>query len=648
MAAATFAADHSRSEVSYHARPFPMWVVSVSDMLRMRAPAQPHAELLKSGQLVLHEAKMYTVFVSHQWLGRHHPDPDGKQLVVLQEAIAGCISGRLLKSDDSVARMYIGNRPTASKERSKLRDGYMWLDWFCIPQDAEEHENQLLAIRSIPSYVEHCSMFVALVPELRHESGSACDYESWLRRGWCLAELWCAQLSNSRSSMQMIVIRGPLATEFAMPQTWVYTLPHEGDFTLEADRSHIREMLAASLQARIAFLEANEVQPGVCRYLKCRSHDWVGPRLSPTQRSEEDFLSHFGFPSLAKALKVKQIGALACAVLTDDIPMIRRLVQARACLGTRCTPPLVHLDVLTWTPLHLAVHRGSRALPVMAELLRLRADPNSTDSIGLPLLGNSRDAATVEFLVQHHADVNFQTGISKVSPIGLSAARIPQAAVISKLLELRADVNGSEARGGLGHSALVNLIWESRHLQNTGVALAAQLVSARADVNASGRSTGLFRCFEVVYRAAACLGSTDPWAVFHANSSSSPLGYAALSGHVPMVSFLLAARADPDLPNSRGRSPRQLADSRTQHLFSAPVLKSTSEGLTDSEEHLTRERSPEGLADSDTKPLFSEGSPTSHEMDLPAECMQKPLQSRSVRAPLFGSRCSEGLVVVRL
>ena len=349
-------------------------------------------------------------------------------------------------------------------------------------------------------------------------------------------------------------------------------------------------MLQASLQCRIAFLEAKKTHPALCRYLKGRFHDWADAEPSHTQRSEEDFLSHFGFPSLAEGLKVRDIGALACAVLSDNIPMIQRLVQAKACMRTRCKP-LMNVDVLAWTPLHLAVQRGSRALPVMAELLRLKADPNSTDTLGLPLLGISRDAATVEFLVQHHADVNFQAGVSKVSPLGLSAARVSSASVISKLLELRADVNGSEARGGLGHSALVNLIWESRTLQQGGVQLAALLVRARADVNASGRATGLFRCLELGFRAAVCLGSRSSFSSFHANSSSGPLGYAALGGHAPMVSLLLASRADPDLPNSRGMTPRQLADAQTQLLFECMDCM---------------ECSPEGLTDSNMQPLFCE------------------------------------------
>ena len=56
--------------------------------------------------------------------------------------------------------------------------------------------------------------------------------------------------------------------------------------------------------------------------------------------------------------------------------------------------------------MHLAVQRGSRGLPMLAELLRLRADP--TDYFGVSLLGNSPDVGTMEFLVQNRADVKIQ------------------------------------------------------------------------------------------------------------------------------------------------------------------------------------------------------------------------------------------------
>ena len=99
------------------------------------------------------------------------------------------------------------------------------------------------------------------------------------------------------------------------------------------------------------------------------------------------------------------------------------------------------------------MQRGSCALPVIAELLLLKADPNTTDAMGLPVLGTSKDPASAELLVQHCANVNLQTGVTKSSPLGRMFARVAPPSAVRKLLELRADVS-KEAPGGLGHSGL--------------------------------------------------------------------------------------------------------------------------------------------------------------------------------------------------
>ena len=120
-----------------------MWVVSMSELEKMRAPMEPHEQLLQSGLVILHESTFHTIFVSHQWLGRHHPDPEGKQLEVLQHAVCGFISGALLKETDVVTTFFHGNRVFSAIERRAIRDGYVWLDWFCIPQDGKQGPDRL-------------------------------------------------------------------------------------------------------------------------------------------------------------------------------------------------------------------------------------------------------------------------------------------------------------------------------------------------------------------------------------------------------------------------------------------------------------------------------------------------------------------------
>eukprot|EP00438_Fugacium_kawagutii_P022592 Skav212130 [mRNA] locus=scaffold1323:71720:77297:+ [translate_table: standard] len=62
----------------------PMWVVKVEHVLAMTGQIRPHQILMAEGLLEKWDPKMFTIFASHQWLGWHHPDPNGAKLRVLQ------------------------------------------------------------------------------------------------------------------------------------------------------------------------------------------------------------------------------------------------------------------------------------------------------------------------------------------------------------------------------------------------------------------------------------------------------------------------------------------------------------------------------------------------------------------------------------
>ena len=56
---------------------FPMYVVKMSDFLKMQGVPEPHHVLKQKGLLHTWQPGMFTIFVSHQWLGREHADPAG-------------------------------------------------------------------------------------------------------------------------------------------------------------------------------------------------------------------------------------------------------------------------------------------------------------------------------------------------------------------------------------------------------------------------------------------------------------------------------------------------------------------------------------------------------------------------------------------
>eukprot|EP00438_Fugacium_kawagutii_P003796 Skav211109 [mRNA] locus=scaffold3323:105520:110536:- [translate_table: standard] len=61
-----------------------MWVVKVGHVLAMAGQLPSHQILKAKGLLERWVPTMFTIFVSHQWFGHNHPDPNGVKLEVLQ------------------------------------------------------------------------------------------------------------------------------------------------------------------------------------------------------------------------------------------------------------------------------------------------------------------------------------------------------------------------------------------------------------------------------------------------------------------------------------------------------------------------------------------------------------------------------------
>ena len=196
-------------------------------MLDLVGPPPSHEELLSADRLVQWRPELFTIFVSHQWLGKWHPDPDGLQLQILQKALRNVIDGSVVVQTDVVSQLRMRHRQLSERERQKVANAYIWFDWFSIPQLPSPMSE--LGIQSIPFYVRACQLFVALVPPLRHlVTQQDCDLASWLSRGrgaepsevmwgqplavisqhesrvpmrrcqrrWCRAEMWCQLLSD--------------------------------------------------------------------------------------------------------------------------------------------------------------------------------------------------------------------------------------------------------------------------------------------------------------------------------------------------------------------------------------------------------------------------------------------------------------------
>jgi len=566
-----------------------MWVLKISDFLRMELPLPKHEELQAGGLLHRREVVHYCLFVSHQWLSMEHPDPEGKQQRVLQECLQGVCSGHLSITND-VASQFFGEKKTLTQEQAKrVKEGFIWLDWVSIPQietfhdqDDEDDEvsiakrnrssrtfayktparprrtDQEEFILSIPSFVQACQVFVALVPPLMHfDTRQLCNYASWSTRGWCRTEMWCKMMLGNQD-MPVVVISAADQADFARPVNWVDHLPHEGQFSVPADRGVVNGIFEQALSHQLGWLEQDS-DPSLYRYFLARRENLIG--VGQQRRRLPEFLEEFGFGSLKDAKRIRRgFGPILAAALSADTDLLKTLLEA-ACSVEQRLKAMPEVGVVGgMTTMQIVLLQGWRSPHVLKILLEARADPNSS-SQGVPLLACCRTARDVELLVKYRGDVCKLAPPLKVPAIALASGESTPPEVIAKLLELRASPNGP-AVSGLGIAQPLSFVAVNAKSNPHAVQVAKLLLEARADVNQQCSASGIFFGVEVFSRCYIQVAQPRSMFMFAAaNWSTSSFGVACLFGGIELVELCLDAKGDVNLKNSRGKTPLDLARS---------------------------------------------------------------------------------------
>jgi hypothetical protein len=192
------------------AQTFPMFVMKMKTFMELKT-MRSHEDMLAEGKVFEWTPSMGRVwFMSHQWTSFSHPDPAAEQLTVAQKLVKTIMDGkaRSIFATEEEWQGYITreanrflNFPelTAEQLAEDATKGYVWLDYASVPQASEAEEQRANAIDSIPYYVDHALVFLALVPRVEHKDlpGVFCDYKSWQSRGWCRLETQVHELRLS-------------------------------------------------------------------------------------------------------------------------------------------------------------------------------------------------------------------------------------------------------------------------------------------------------------------------------------------------------------------------------------------------------------------------------------------------------------------
>lgn len=553
---------------------FPMYVVKVADFLQMDGPPEAHHALLRKGLLHQWQPGLFVIFVSHQWLGRSHPDPDGQHASILRRSLEGMIHGTLqaeFEIEDEAPRR------RRLLEPSSIGQGYLFLDWFAIPQITARAEgvneeatktDAARAVQSIPFYVEVSDVLLALVPELVHtETGQYCNYTSWFSRSWCRAELWCHVLSNKRDK-SVLVVHSTLEAKFMQSWDWQNNIVVDGEFTVESDRAVVGSLGRRAIESKIAHL-SEEGPLEVYRYFLARKAAMLGQASKAWDMN--GFLERFKFPSMELAVRdTSSMNAVMCAVMSGDVMMLRLLATYAADLNFT----IYGLNSLgfrdSFTVLMAAV-KSNQPASLVASLIHLRADVSRRADIGDNAACHVKRPEHVQVLLQARADFHTAHEPFCFTPLA-QAAGMTSAPTLKALLLARCDPNPSQS--GLGITPLIGLIRFARGSPHA-LESAALLLEYRADINARAAPGGAFAWVALQARARSALvglessaQSTRQWAGL---PGATPLGMAASIGNEALLNLLLQKGATM-ATNDRGDSPEDLARA-SGHFHLLPSLQ---------------------------------------------------------------------------
>jgi hypothetical protein len=177
-----------------HLRPedckFPMFVLPIKDAIAVTGKDGDlpcHEDLRAEGLLVQYDPTTMgkCLFMSHTWLRYNHPDSaEGLKKDLLNTLLSGIVSGKTSFHAywfAVVGGANLSDTP-AHAIQQKYHDGFVWLDWWAIPQ--RDRAAQGLAIASIPYYVASTHEFIVLAGPWYHENESVRDLLAWQKRGY--------------------------------------------------------------------------------------------------------------------------------------------------------------------------------------------------------------------------------------------------------------------------------------------------------------------------------------------------------------------------------------------------------------------------------------------------------------------------------
>jgi ankyrin repeat protein len=608
-------------------RQFPMWLLPVREALKLSC-FTTFEDLHKEGkiieysdQFVLEHGAASVLFVTHTWLGYRHPDPTGVKWKLLHSLLSRMCQGKVDISAFWSAGLAYKSKMQIPAHRLKesMADGYVWVDYSCIPQ--ADAAAQPLAIASIPSYCCDATYFLCLAGAWKHEAGDVRDVRAWSRRGWCQME----QLGNALSpEAKPLILAQSTSSVFTygpggiLGRCWLLNPVGLGDFTVDDDRHTLGPVISALVNARKALARQQRDLVWYRVMHACKAHLLRGTGCDddaehvPREPSLDAWLKAMLFESgdVDEEATSSGLTPLRYAVLAGRLDLAKELLSRGAKTEVKLKKDLPNFEFLKgYTILHSAILIRDD-VEMVRLLLSHGADPRATTAGGANALHfacQQGRTASIDALLAHDAALSTRRTNFGQLP-GTYTIQFGQLKAFEHLMRTQ----GKQMEEG---------ILVPKYCDGTGYSLAAsavhtvgdvftlkEVIERGCDLNVRGKvESGMLRtmysvmdlvcilskraspvveAFTYGSRCSALhsaayysnLGAVDALVTAGANVNSqvhyrkmTPLMLAALGGHQQCCLRLLESGADPQLKDKRGRTAAWWAVRRGQAELAAKI-----------------------------------------------------------------------------
>lgn len=513
--------------------------------------APSHRDLKEEGLLVKYEEHLgNAIFVSHQWTGLKHPDPHFRQLSMLQKVMS-----QLLGSDRPVRSsilylLALGYSQKIDPREWREKPLLIWYDFFSIPQlemrKASAAGTDLQnAVDSIPTYVMRSKFFIVLAPPIEHaDTGQPLNLSTWKERGWCRLERAACDFLTPKTNILEITRLNHLSVMIPF-DCWMRPAGM-GDFTVEDDRERVVQVTKEMLHTKLlSLLEDEDIHN--YRLLLNMQHVHLKKTMEENLPSLQltDFMEENAFHSLND----REFGwsPICFATLRNDVEVVSEMLRLRANVNDKVTKHYSHFHIEKgMSLLHIAAQFGCNA--TLKFLLNENAMLKTRDSLGCTPL--------------HRAGIgNNPEGVQILLKAGCNPHQLEKMTCSNALFVTCAwgNLQAAEALMRNVPDLDKSMSLHVAGIGNGGAEIMAALLLGGADINEpfiQPWHVGIK--FQVAAKILNLTRSRFAYTVSNL-AHCTPLICALLMESFDCAALLIAAGADPTIPNKNGRRALEVA-----------------------------------------------------------------------------------------